>query len=44
MSATKVDDLLEEILALPDEARTELIHALIASQAEDAGVYPPEQS
>jgi hypothetical protein len=36
--------LLEQILDLPDEARRELFDALIETEAEDQGVYSPDQA
>jgi hypothetical protein len=34
-----VENLLDEILALPDEMQAEIVQALIESQAEDSGLY-----
>ena len=37
------EQLLDQILALPDEAQAEIVQALIESRAEDAGVFPAEE-
>jgi hypothetical protein len=34
-----VENLLDQILSLSDEAQTEIVQALIESRAEDAGIY-----
>ena len=34
-----VENLLDQILALPDEAQTEIVQTLIEIRAEDCGVY-----
>jgi hypothetical protein len=34
-----VENLLDQILALPDEAQTEIVQALIEGRAEDSDLY-----
>jgi hypothetical protein len=36
---TTVENLLNQILALPDETQSEIVQALIEVRAEDCGVY-----
>jgi hypothetical protein len=43
MTHTAVENLLEQILGLPDEAQSEIVQALIESRAEDAGIYPANE-
>jgi hypothetical protein len=37
-------ELLEQILDLPGEARHQLLEALVETEAEDLGVYTPDQA
>jgi len=43
--STKADAeyLLEQILALPEEAQAEIVQALIESRGEDSGVFPTDE-
>jgi hypothetical protein len=43
--STKVtaEQLLDQILALPEEAQIEIVQALIGSRAEDAGIFPADE-
>jgi hypothetical protein len=44
MTSTAVEDLLEEIRELFDDAQAELLQALIDDRAEDVGAYAGDQS